>query len=251
MCLQIEIVFSVPEQTKQVALAAFPNGNLYLQMRDELGTLFTDDDFVKLYPKRGQPALAPWRLALVTVMQFIEDLSDRQAADAVRAHIDWKYALGIELTDPGFHYSVLSEFRSRLIANDAGQMLLDKMLTHLRSRKLLKPRGRQRTDSTHVLAAIRVMNRLELVTETLRAALNKLATASPDWLCSIAPAEWYTRYSLRAEQTRMPSGEKARREFAETVGRDGDLLLQELEAQKTEVGEQRLQSLSSRGHRLC
>jgi len=244
MCLQIEIAFSVPEQTKRIALAAFPNGNLYLQMRDELGMLFTDDDFVTLYPKRGQPALAPWRLALVTVMQFIEGLSDRQAADAVRARIDWKYALGIEMTDPGFHYSVLSEFRSRLIANNVGQMLLDKVLTHLQGRKLLKARGRQRTDSTHVLAAIRVMNRLELVTETLRAALNKLAAVSPDWLRSIAPAGWYTRYSLRAEQTRMPSGEKARREFAEAVGRDGYRLLAELEAQKTEAGKMDIQALA-------
>ena len=232
MCLQTESASPVPEQTRQVALAAFPNGSLYLQMRDELGTFFTDNDFVKLYPKRGQPALAPWRLALVTVMQFMEDLSDRQAADAVRARIDWKYALGIELTDPGFHYSVLCEFRGRLIANDGGQMLLDKMLTHLRDRKLLKPRGRQRTDSTHVLAAIRVMNRLELVTETLRAALNKLATVRPLWLSSISPAEWYARYSLRAEQTRLPSGEKPRREFAEAVGRDGYRLLAELEVQR-------------------
>ncbi len=95
MCLQIEIAFSVPEQTKRVALAAFPNGNLYLQMRDELRTLFTDDDFVKLYPKRGQPALAPGRLALVTVMQFMEDLSDRKAADAVRARIDWKIRMEV------------------------------------------------------------------------------------------------------------------------------------------------------------
>ena len=232
MCLQIETAFSVPEQTQRVVEAAFPNGSLFIHMRDELGTLFTDSDFVDLCPKRGQPGLAPWRLALITVMQFVENLSDRQAADAVRSRIDWKYALGLELTDPGFHYSVLSEFRSRLVANDATQMLLDKMLLHLRDEKLLKARGRQRTDSTHILAAIRVLNRLELVTETLRAALNELATVSPHWLKSVAPADWHAGYSLRAEQTRMPSGEQARREFAEMVGRDGCLLLKALDAHK-------------------
>ena len=112
MCLHSETPPAVPEQTARVALAAFPKGNLYVRLREELGTLFTDGDFADLYPRRGQPAFAPWRLALVTVMQFLEDLSDRQAADAVRARIDWKYALGLELTDPGFHFSVLCEFRA-------------------------------------------------------------------------------------------------------------------------------------------
>src|SRR5690349_5046127 len=106
----------VPEQTAAVARAAFPKGNLYLRLRDELGTIFTDGEFEHLYPERGQPGLPPWRLALVTIFQFLENLSDRQAAEAVRARIDWKYALGLELTDPGFDFSVLSEFRTRLIA---------------------------------------------------------------------------------------------------------------------------------------
>src|SRR3954470_2706675 len=124
---------------------------------------YEDRDFAGLFPDRGQPALAPWRLAMVTLMQFLEDLSDRQAAEAVRARIDWKYALGLELTDPGFDFSALSEFRARLIAGASEKLLLDKMLQRLRARGLVKARGRQRTDSTHVLAAIRVLNRLELV----------------------------------------------------------------------------------------
>jgi transposase len=132
-----------------------------MRLRDELGTLSTDQDFADLYPRRGQPGLPAWRLALVTVLQFLENLPDRQAADAVRARIDWKYALGLELTDPGFDYSVLSEFRDRLIQSKREQMPLDRMLAHFNDKGLLKARGRQRTDSTHVLAAIRVMNRLE------------------------------------------------------------------------------------------
>jgi hypothetical protein len=99
-----------------VARAAFPKGNAYLRMHDELGRLYADRDFAALFPTRGQPALAPAQLALVTLMQFAENLSDRQAADAVRARIDWKYALCLELEDPGFDASVLCEFRARLLA---------------------------------------------------------------------------------------------------------------------------------------
>ena len=140
----------VPEMTALIARAAFRKGNLYMRLRDELGTLYTDEDFTHLFPLRGKPALPAWRLALVTLMQFLENLPDRQAADAVRARIDWKYALGLELTDPGFDYSVLSEFRNRLVQGKAEHLLLDKMLVHFKDKDLVKARGRQRTDSTHV-----------------------------------------------------------------------------------------------------
>lgn len=232
MSLHPQEVESIPTLTARIARATFRKNNLYLQMRDELGTLFTDADFVDLYPRRGQPAFSPWRLALVTVMQFLENLSDRQAAEAVRARIDWKYALSLELDDPGFDFSLLSEFRDRLVASNPQLLLLDRVLELLREKKLLKVRGRQRTDSTHVLAAIRIMNRLELVTETLRAALNDLATEVPHWLRGVASADWYERYSLRAEQTRLPRTDKARQEFAQTVGRDGFRLLDLLSEQK-------------------
>src|SRR5438552_2574945 len=99
-----------------------------MQMREVLGSIYTDEDFADLFPKEGQPALAPWRLALITVMQFVENLSDRQAADAVRGKIDWKYLLSLELTDPGFDASVLSEFRARLVEQQAEHLLLEKMI---------------------------------------------------------------------------------------------------------------------------
>jgi len=126
-----------------------------MQMRDVLGSIYTDEDFVELFPKEGQPAEAPWRLALITVMQFVENLSDQQAANAVRGRIDWKYLLSLDLTDAGFDVSVLSEFRSRLIEGHAEHLLLEKMLTLFGQKGWLKARGRQRTDSTHVLAKVR------------------------------------------------------------------------------------------------
>jgi transposase len=176
-----------------VARAAFPQGNPYLTLRDRLGVIFEDDDFVDLYPNNGHPGLSPWRLAWITIMQFREQLADRQTAEAVRARIDWKYLLGLELTDSGFDFSVWSEFRDRLLAGGAEERLLDKLLERCQTQGLVKSRGRQRTDSTHVLGAIRVLNRLELVGETLRAALNELAHVAPDWLQSVAPPEWYER----------------------------------------------------------
>ncbi len=225
MSLRPEPIRPVPEETTRVARAAFPKGNAFMRMRDELGVIWEDEDFSGLFPKRGQPALAPWRLALVTVMQFAENLSDRQAANAVRARIDWKYALSLELTDPGFDFSVLSEFRTRLVEGEAEQLLLDKMLSRFKERGWVKARGRQRTDSTHVLAAVRVLNRLELVGETLRAALNTLAVAALEWLGELAPAEWFERYSRPVDEHHLPKGIAARKEYAEVVGRDGVRLL--------------------------
>ena len=159
MSLQPQEIAPVPEETQRIARAAFPRGNIYVRMRDEIGTIYDDPMFAQLFPSRGQPAESPWRLALITVMQFVEGLSDRQAADAVRSRIDWKYALSLELTDPGGDASVLCEFRARLVEDAAGPALLEAMLSRFKERGLLKVRGRQRTDSTHVLAAIRTLNR--------------------------------------------------------------------------------------------
>src|SRR5438270_9044896 len=192
-----------------------------MRLRDELGTVYDDRMFTSLYPVRGQPAHSPWRLALVTVLQFAEGLSDRQAADAVRGRIDWKYALGLELADPGFDFSVLCEFRARLVAGRLEQALLDAMLARLRERGLLKARGRQRTDSTHVLAAVRAVNRLESVGETPRHALNVLAEIAPDWLIEHMQPEWAKRYQSRFSDFRLPKEEQARKALAEQIGADG------------------------------
>ena len=224
MSLKPELILEVPELTEEVARAAFPKGNPYLTLRDNLGTIFEDEDFIDLFPEHGQPALSPWRLALVTIMQFRENLTDRQAAEAVRSRIDWKYLLGYDLTDPGFHFSVLTEFRARLL-DGGGAILLDKLLQRCREKDFLKERGKQRTDATHVLAAIRVMNRLELVGETMRAALNALAVEVPLWLRQVAPPEWYERYGRRVEDYRLPKSQEKRAAYAQRVGEDGFQLL--------------------------
>jgi transposase len=252
MSLHPHVIEPVPEATARVARAAFPKGHPYLMLRDALGTIFQDEDFAALFPAWGQPALSPWRLALVTIMQFRENLADRQAAEAVRARIDWKYLLSLELTDPGFDFSVLSEFRDRLLAGSAAELLLDKLLERCRAMGWLKARGRQRTDSTHVLAAIRVLNRLELVAETLRAALNAVATVAPDWLQALTPLAWYTRYSQRIEESRLPKDTAEREAYAHTVGEDGFLLLDAVETPEAPEGLRelaRLEALRQTWHR--
>jgi transposase len=233
MSLKPSPIAPIPEETARVARAAFRKGNALLKLRDELGAIFADADFADLFPKRGQPGLAPWRLALVTLLQFRETLSDRQAAEAVRARIDWKYLLGLDLTDPGFDHSVLCEFRSRLLAGSAEERLLHKLLDVCQARGLLKARGRQRTDATHVLASIRTLNRLELVGETLRAALNALATAAPDWLRAVVPEAWYKRYARRIADTRLPQAAAEREAYARAVGEDGFALLDRLDQPET------------------
>jgi transposase len=163
----------------------------------------------------------PWRLGLVTLLQFAEGLSDRQAADAVRSRIDWQDVLRLELADPGCDASVLSEFRTRLITGAAEVLLFDTLLTWCRSRQLVKARGRQRTDSTHILAAVRALNRIEVVGETMRHALNTLAGGAQEWLRAVSPPEWRDRYMRRAEDDRLPTTQAARAAITLSIGNDG------------------------------
>jgi transposase len=228
MSLHAPLGYFIPDETARVARAAFPKGNPYMRMHDALGPIFTNPEFKDLFPTSGTPAHAPAQLALITVMQFAEGLSDRQAADAVRARIDWKYALALELTDPGFDASVLCDFRTRLLGGGAEQRLFETMLLLFKEQGLVKAKGRQRSDATHILAAVHVLNRLEAIGETLRHALNSLATAAPDWLQSWVPSDWYTRYGRRIEEYRLPDAKADRYALAELWGADGRVLLTRL-----------------------
>lgn len=218
--------WTIPRETVRVAQAAFPKGNIYMTIYERLGQLYQDEDFQVLYPARcGQSAISPARLALITIMQFAEGLSDRQAAESIRSRIDWKYILGLELTDPGFDSTVLVEFRKRLIAEGQERQLLDLMLIKLKEEKLVKSRGQQRTDATHVLAAIRRVNRLENVGETLRHALNDLATVAGQWLKARVGADWFDRYGVRFEQYRLCQNQAEIEQLALVIGADGHQIL--------------------------
>ena len=217
---------AIPEETTRVAKTTFPKGNVYMTMRDELALWCKDSAYAHLFPShQGRLAESPGMLNLVMVMQYAEGLTDQQAAEAVRSRIDWKYALGLALTDRGFHYSVLSTYRERLLAGGAEQQFFEEMLTHFRARGLLRARGQQRTDSTHVLAAIRDINRLECIGETLRHALNILAVVLPDWLVAQVTPDWFDLYGLRFEQYRLPKELAEQQALAERMGQDGYHLL--------------------------
>jgi transposase len=236
MSLQPQETYTIPEDTARVARAIFPTGNLVMRIADDLHQIVRDRDFADLFPLRGQPAEAPGRLALVTLLQFMEALTDRQAVDAVRTRIDWKYLLGLELTDVGFDQTVLREFRTRLLSHGAAHRLFDATLDLARRQgvlKAVKAGGRQRSDSTHVLGAMRTMNRLEAVTEPLRAALNVLATTTPAWRRERTTPEWVDRDGLRASEFRLPKGEAARTAWATITGGDGMALLAAVAAEGT------------------
>lgn len=212
-------------QTAAVARAAFRKPTLAMRVRDELGEVFTDGAFVDAFGVRGRPGISPGQLAMVTVLQFAENLTDRQAADAVRGRIDWKYCLGLVLTDPGFDFSVLSQFRTRLVTHDLQGVAFQILLDRLVEQGLVKARGRLRTDATYVMAAVRDLNRLEMVGETLRAALEALTVAAPRWAAEHVDAAMVRRYGARIDEWRLPKDQPGRRKLAAQVGTDGYQLL--------------------------
>ncbi len=217
--------FEIPQETIEVARAAFPKGNVYLTLRDKLGSLFNDEAFAELFAWQGQEGVSPGLLAMVTVMQFMEGLTDRQGAEAVRSRIDWKYVLGLPLKDSGFDYSILSSFRARLLNGQQEALLFDQVLDKLKAHGLLKGKAQQRTDSTHVVAAIRDLNRLECVGETLRRLLDDLARVVPEWLMSQISPDWFDRYGSRLEAYRLPDNKSDREALQGQIGQDGCQLL--------------------------
>jgi len=214
----------VPEVTARAARAAARKGPypLAMRVRDELGEVFADAGFEAGFGDRGAPGWSPGRLALVTVLQMVENLTDRGASEQVRLRLDWKYALGLEIDDPGIDHSVLSEFRTRVVEHDLAETVLDLLLAGLVERGLLGPGGKARTDSTHVVAAVRDLNRLELAGESVRACLEALAVAAPDWLAAVIDVPgWSARYSARVDSWRLPASKTKQAELALAYARDG------------------------------
>ena len=211
------------------AVAAMYRGKrerpLPVLVRDKLGEWLADEQFAGAYGVRGKPGWPPSRLALVTIFQMAEDLTDRQAAEHVRTRIDWKYALGLDLADPGSGHSVLSEFRARVAGGGLDQAVLDTLLERLAASGLVGAGGKMRTDSTHVISAVRDLNRLELAGESVRACLEQLAVAAPQVVAQLLDDSWGKRYAARIDTWRMPASETKRNELALAYGRDGHALL--------------------------
>ena len=230
MCVQ-PAPWPEPDPLIAAAIAAKYPGRrprpLTVQVRDRLGQWLEDEEFAAAFGDRGRPGWSPSRLALVTVLQRVEDLTDRPAAEAVRTRIDWQYLLGLPLDDPGFDHTVLAEFRARVAEGGLEQVVLDALLAKLAAGGLVKAGGKQRTDSTHVLAAVAALNRLELAGESVRAALEALAAAHPDWLAQrICVADWNRRYGTPMTSWRPPRSEARREELAVAYARDGYALLE-------------------------
>jgi transposase len=240
MSLHAHPLEPIPELTSRIARASFPKGTLAMHVRDALGPIYQDGDFAQLFPKRGRAAEAPWRLALVTVLQALENLSDRQAAEMVRARLDWKYALSLPLDDEGFDASILVDFRQRLREHHAEDLLLEPMLRVCREQGWLKAGGKQRTDSTIVLASVRRLSSLESVGETLRALLNELAEQEPEWLLGVMSPDWFDRYVHRFELQRFPKGKQAQEALLEQVGQDSWEVLEAVQAPQAPAGVGRL-----------
>jgi transposase len=230
MSLQPPAAYPIPAATQRVARAAFPRGNLSRQGADRRGPLYPDRPCSTLCPSRGQPAEAPARLALATLLPGAEGRSARHAADAVRSRSAWQYVLGLALTDPGFAPTVRSACRARLVTGAAAPRLLETLLTLARPQGRLKTRGRQRTASTPVVAAMRGRNRLERGGEPLRAALPSLAGVAPAWGQALAPPAWSARSAPRVANSQRPKTAAARKALAAVIGADGQMGLQALDA---------------------
>ncbi|MFD5514201.1 IS1182 family transposase [Streptomyces sp. NPDC127051] len=223
---------SWPEPSPEIAAAvrkiyARKEPPLAVAVRDQLPEVFPDTEFSGAFGTRGRPGISPGLLALVTVVQMAENLTDRQAADAARKDLTWKYALGLDLADEGFDASVLSEFRARVVEHGLEERALDLLLAALKEKGLVKAGGKQRTDSTHVISAVRDLNRLELAGESVRAVLEALAAAAPGWLATVVDIEpWSRRYAARIDSWRLPSTASKRADLAVAYGTDAVALLE-------------------------
>jgi len=221
----------MPEELARIGSKLLAPESPYRLVGEKLYAKYRDEDYADLYPVEGQPGLSPVDLAFVTAFQYMEDIADRSAADAVRLRLDWKYALHLPLDYAGFNFSVLSEYRARLVAHEAEGRVFEALLGDLEALGLLKRRGRQRTDSLAVLTRVRELTRLELVVETLRVALQALVTTDPEWTRASVPPTWEERYGQRCVAERLSESERV--VLQSETGRDGQWLLERLAAAST------------------
>lgn len=219
---------AMPEEVRKLR-HLLPKDSVYLLVGDKLYEQYNEEDYADLYHAEGQPGLSPVLLAFVTVFQFLEKLSDRQAAEAVRVRLDWKYALHLALDYEGFNFSVLSEFRDRVLRHGAEARLFDSVLARLQEMGLVKRRGRQRTDSLAVLTKVRDLTRLEQLVETLRLALVALLKEDKGWTLATVPPTWEDVYGKPCIHEKLTEAE--RESLSRRVGPDGQWLLERVQSE--------------------
>ncbi len=227
MCLHPHKRAAIPPDTAALGQKLLDEHNPYRMVGDRLTDLVRDEDFADLYTPIGGPAISPAILSLVTVFQMMEKLPDRAAVEAVRVRIDWKYALHLSLDDPGFVATNLSHFRTRLLAHEAEYRSFDALVQKLVGLGFIRRRGKQRTDSTHILGLVAKLSRLELIWETLRVALGGLKQADEGWLKQHLPEALVQEYLVKHSGYRLSAAETAA--ALRQAGADGWWLLQQLE----------------------
>lgn len=235
MGLYVQDHSEIPADIKELGQTLLPETNVYRLIGDKLADLVKDSDFVDLYDELGGPALSPSMLAMVTVFQMLEKLPDRQASEAVVLRIDWKYALHLPLDYTGFAYTNLSHFRARLLAHQAEYRVFDQLLKKLTEMGFIRSRGKQRTDSSHVLGLVAKLSRLELVSETLRVTLHAIQRRSAEWVQGHIPVALQDQYLLRRSDYQLSQSEVAHQ--LEQTGADGWWLLQQLTPTPDEFAE--------------
>lgn len=220
MSLQWHLSRTIPEDTAAVGQSLFAPTNAYRQLGDRFNELFPEEVvFAPLYDPLGRGAIPPLLLALVTIFQMLEKIPDRLAVEMVVSRMDWKYALHLPLGYAGFHWTVLTDFRQRLLDHAQERLLFEELLPKLHALGLIKPRGKMRTDSTHVLGVVATLSQLELVTESVRLAVQAVLRLAPDWSAAALPASFCETYAERTSDYRLGQAEAHRR--LRQAGRDG------------------------------
>ncbi len=219
---------SVPAETAALALPLMSETNIYRQIGDRFAELMpTEAVFEPVYSYKGRGAISPLLLALVTILQMMEKVPDRVAADFVVFRMDWKYALHLPLSYKGFHFTDLYAFRQRLVQHGAEKLVFDQVLAKLKAMGLIKERGKVRTDATHVVALLNRLSQLELVRESIRAALDAVSVLAPAWLNETVPLTFCEAYGQRQNDYRVSDSQIAKQLFE--AGRDGYWFLAQLE----------------------
>lgn len=228
MSLQWRLDREVPQDTATIGQSILAPSNIYRQIGDHFHELFPhEDDFSAMYDVTGRGAVSPLLLALVTVFQMLEKVPDRVAAELVVSRIDWKYALHLPLTYTGFHFTELYQFRGRLLEHAEERLVFDHLLVRLKALGLIKPRGKMRTDSTHILGVVERLSQMELVTESLRVALRVVSELASEWVEKTIPAAFCEVYGQRRSEYGLSNAEALERLVQ--AGRDGFWFLMQLD----------------------